>query len=109
MSALMTALVTAAAAGVATLAHEATHAVAGLLLGRFKTFDVLSWEVLYHIRQPPGWKAYAIAGAPLYVGLLLTPLALVVDVTLPIVIGWAIYTFLGAATNDFQFQTVETA
>lgn len=109
MSALTTGLATAVAAGVATVAHELTHAGVAMLLGRFERFDVRSWEVLYHIRNPPGWRGYAVAGAPMFVGMLLAPLALVVDVTLPVVMGWGIYTFLGAATNDFEFRTLETA
>lgn len=109
MSAAVGALVALAAAVVAMVAHELTHILAALALGRFRTFDVRRFEVLYYMREEPGWQAYAIAGAPLGVGLLLTPLALVVDVTLPVVIGWLIYTVEGAVTNDFQFRTLEAA
>lgn len=109
MSALNTALWCAVAAGVSTVLHELTHVLAAVALGRFETFDVWSWEVLYRVRDPPGRHAYLIAGAPLLVGIAAVPLALVVPVSLPLLVGWTVYTVLGAATQDFAFRGAQAA
>lgn len=101
-------LVTTAAA---TVAHELTHAAVAAASGRFVAIDWRAVDVLYRAPDEPDATTYAIAGAPLYVGLLAGVAALGAGYVPPVwlIPAWVLYTVFGAVTNDFDFRTAESA
>lgn len=108
---MSTAAAVAAQMALATLAtsvaHEATHAGVAAACGRLEGFSVRRWEVDYRGQLPPGRTEYAIASAPLVVGLAVAPLLWWLRVPIWAWVPWGVYTLQGAITNDFAFR--ETA
>lgn len=94
------------AIGIAALLHEATHWIVARLLGRHAVFSLRDFSVNYEASLPPGPAEYLIAGSPLFIGLPigLVWLLLVGVPSIPVVFGWAFYTLLGAVTQDFSFE-----
>ncbi|WP_197425372.1 hypothetical protein [Halobacterium sp. CBA1126] len=100
-----------AASIVGTVCHETAHALAAVALGKFHAFDVRNWEV--HWRYAGGTVSdYAVAAAPLGIGLLALPAAILAFGGLPPLwfwLGWAWFTLVGALSGDFQFAAVEAS
>lgn len=93
----------------ASTLHEATHYAVARALGREATFVLGEWAVFYESAERVGTAEYAIAGAPVVVGALAGVAALLAGFSpLWLVPAWWLYSFHGAVTNDFQFQTVQT-
>jgi len=92
----------------AAVLHELTHAAAAKALGgRVERVDLLRLFVDFEIEA--GWRRRAVLLAPGVVGLLVTPLLLVVvrlDGSLmlvgSVVIGWVVYTFNGGAEGELR-------
>jgi hypothetical protein len=101
------------AAGVAIIVwgavlHELTHAAAAKALGgRIRRLDLL--RLFVDVEIEAGWRRRAVFLAPGILGLLASPLLVVVaqlDASLmlfgSIVIGWVVYTFNGGAEGELR-------
>ncbi|GAA0305497.1 hypothetical protein [Halarchaeum salinum] len=108
MAAVMFAQIVAASVA-GTVCHEAAHALVAAVLGKFHAFDVRRWEV--HWRYAGGTLGdYAVAGAPLGIGIVALPVAVAIASGLPPLwfwMGWAWFTLVGAIAGDFRFAAAE--
>lgn len=103
------------AAGVAIIVwgavlHELTHAAAAKALGgRVRRLDLL--RLFVDVEIEAGWRRRAVFLAPGILGLLASPLLLVVvrlDASLmlvgSVVIGWVVYTFNGGTDGEISLR-----
>jgi len=98
------------AVATASALHELTHYMVARLLGRRATFSVLDWAV-YHESPAGGVTAgdWLVQGAPVLAGVLVLPVLVYVWPVHPaVVVAWVFYSFVGAATNDFEFEHADT-
>lgn len=83
------------------LAHEATHWIAGRLVGRNPSVDWRALETRWRAAQPPAWPDKALAAAPVCVGATVACAAALARPAWParwwfvIAIGWGVYTLDG--------------
>lgn len=92
----------------AAVLHELTHAAAAKALGgRVQRVDLL--RLFVDVEIEAGWRRRAVFLAPGILGLLTSPLLLVVvslDGSLvlvgSLVIGWVVYTFNGGAEGELR-------
>jgi len=94
----------------AAVLHELTHAAAAKALGgRVQRVDLL--RLFVDVEIEAGWRRRAVFLAPGILGLLTSPLLLVVvrlDASLmlvgSVVIGWVVYTFNGGAQGEISLK-----
>lgn len=93
---------------VGSLAHEATHYLVAKLGGRNPEFSLREWAVFWRSPRDPEPVDWAIAVAPLVVGLIggvaLLSLGMAAWWLVP---AWYLYTLHGAVTNDLKLSIVE--
>lgn len=110
MSALTLFLKTLTTALLASLAHEGTHYLVARVLRRRPQFALREWAVFWHAPDhAPTPGDWAIAAAPLGIGLVAGGVLVGVGAPWWVVPGWYLYTLHGAITNDFDFDAVKSA